>query len=197
MHSLTSFQLIGNVSEKFRFRSLFFLSLFVALTALTAEDTKDAPAPQTDRVGFPADYAAKFTVLRTTLDLANAKQVTIYGNTQAASILEPSALPYPNGSVIVMETTSLKKNPDGKAATEVNGKYLKDIVLGLHVMRRETGFGEAYGVNRSGEWEYVEYRIDGSFITPPQKSATCSECHVKAGKEKDYVFKARFAESRK
>jgi Cytochrome P460 len=193
MHSSHSFQLIGIVSDKFRFRALFFLSLFVTTTALATEERKGAPAPQNDRVGFPTDYAAKFTVLRTNLDLANAKQVTIYGNAQAASVGQPSALPYPNGSVIVMETASLKKNPDGTAATDVNGKFLQDLVLSLHVMRREAGFGQAYGVNRSGEWEYVEYHADGSFITPPQKSASCSECHVKAGREKDYVFKARFA----
>ena len=182
---------------KFHFLSLLLSPLLLTTTTLAVEEVKDAPAPQTDRVGFPTDYATKFTVLRTNLDPANAKQVTIYGNLQAASITLPTALPYPNGSVIVMATASLKKGPDGKAEIDAQGNYLQDLVLGLHVMRREAGFGEAYGVNRSGEWEYVEYRADGSFITPPQKSAACSECHVKAGKEKDYVFKARFAENKR
>jgi hypothetical protein len=67
-------------------------------------------------------------------------------------------------------------------------------VLGMHVMRREKDFGQAYGSKRSGEWEYVEYRADGSYITPPQKSASCAECHIKAGPEKDFVYNARFAE---
>lgn len=174
-----------------------FLLFAVTTVFLPAEEKQETPAPPTDRVGFPADYAKKFIVLRTKTDAANAKQVTIYGNTQAASVTDPASLPYPNGSIIVMETTSLKKGPDGKPLADVNGKYLQDLVLGLHVMRREAGFGEAYGANRSGEWEYVEYHADGSFITPPQKSAGCSECHVKAGKEKDYVFKARFAEDKK
>ncbi len=160
---------------------------------LFAEEPKSAPAPATDRVGFPTGYAQKFTVLRTKIDTENARQVTIYGNDKAASISDLAALPYPNGAVIVMETASLKKGPDGKALADAHGKYLQDLVLGLHVMRREAGFGEAYGANRSGEWEYAEYRADGSYITPPQKSAACSECHVKAGKDKDYVFKARFA----
>jgi hypothetical protein len=136
-------------------------------------------------------------VLRTKIDAGNAKQVTIYGNPQTASVSDLAALPYPNGSIIVMETASLKKGSDGKTLVDANGKYLQDVVLGLHVMHREAGFGEAYGANRSGEWEYAEYRADGSFITPPQKSAACAECHVKAGKEKDYVFKARFADSAK
>jgi hypothetical protein len=37
----------------------------------------------------------------------------------------------------------------------------------------------------------VEYQADGSYITPPQKSATCAECHVKAGAKKDFVYQAR------
>ena len=41
-------------------------------------------------------------------------------------------------------------------------------------MRREKGFGEAYGKNRTGEWEYVEYRADGTYITPPRKSFACA-----------------------
>lgn len=196
------FAMPGTFSRSF-ISNAFIYGALVALLSTTpaltraADEIKSAAAPAVDRVGFPTGYAKNFTVLRTNLDLAHAKQVTIYGNAQAASVSDIAALPYPNGSVIVMETASLKKEADGKVLTDAHGKYLQDIVLGLHVMRREAGFGEAYGANRSGEWEYVEYRADGSFITPPQKSAACSECHVKAGREKDYVFKARFAESNK
>jgi hypothetical protein len=60
-------------------------------------------------------------------------------------------------------------------------------------MRREIGFGEAYGSNRSGEWEFVEYKPDGSYITPPAKSAACAECHIKAGPRRDFVYKAALA----
>jgi hypothetical protein len=187
----------GILSGRFRLLPCVFLFLAITVVLMPAKEEKETTAPATDRVGFPADYSRKFIVLRTKLDAANAKQITIYGNAETASVSSVAALPYPNGSIIVMETTSLKKGPDGKALTDLNGKYLQDLVLGLHVMRREAGFGAAYGANRSGEWEYVEYRADGSFITPPQKSATCAECHLKAGKEKDYVFKARFADSAK
>ena len=60
------------------------------------------------------------------------------------------------------------------------GEKNKGKILGLHVMRREPGFGAAYGKNRTGEWEYVEYRSDKSYITAPQSSSVCAECHVKA-----------------
>jgi len=179
-------------------RSLWLTLLLGASVVLSGEETKpDQPAPAIDRVGFPTAYAEQFTVLRTTTDVANAKRVTIYGNPQAASVTVPAARPYPNGAIIVMETTSLKKGPDGKVLADDAGNYLQDLVLGLHVMRRGAGWGEAYGPNRSGEWEFAEYHADGTHITPPRKTASCAECHIKAGPAKDYVFKARFADEGK
>jgi hypothetical protein len=161
----------------------------VLATAVASEEKVD-PAPTTDRVGFPTDYAKTFTILRRTTDTGAAKQVTVYGNAAAAAVTQLSALPYPNGSVLVMETMRLK--PDAQ------GKLVDDTVLGLHVMRREAGFGADYGTQRAGEWEFVEYRADGSFITPPPKSASCAACHRKeAGAARDYVFKARFADAAK
>jgi len=168
---------------------IFGLTLLGLLPATgRAAEPKADPAPTVDRVGFPTGYAHTFTILRRRSD--GKEQVTVYGNAPAASVTQLSALPYPNGSVLVMETMRLK--PDA------NGKPVEDVVLGLHVMRREAGFGTDYGANRAGEWEFVEYRPDGTFITPPAKSASCAACHAKdAGSARDYVFKGRFAESAK
>jgi hypothetical protein len=117
--------------------------------------------------------------------------VTIYGNEPAASIQRAEEMPYPYGSIIVMETASARKDPQGKPLLDDDGHFRADQVVGLHVMRREKGFGEAYGKNRTGEWEYVEYRADGSYITPPRRSFACAECHLKAGRERDFVYRGR------
>jgi hypothetical protein len=166
--------------------------IVVCLGVLHAEDAPTAPA--TDRVGFPKDYAARFAVLRTVPRDEGVKLVTVYGNREAASVTNKSQLPYPNGSILVMETASTRKTAEGKPAKDANGALQKEEVLGLHVMRRGKDFGQAYGDKRSGEWEFVEYRADGTFITPPQKSASCAECHIKAGPSKDYVYNGRFSE---
>lgn len=172
--------------------------LFAAVFAVSAEDStprpEPAPAPKQDRVGFPKDYAATFQVLRTVERDQGAKVVTVYGNSAAASVTNKSQLPYPYGAVIVMETAATRRDDAGKPFKDASGKLEKDKVLGMHVMRKEKGFGEAYQGKRSGEWEYVEYRADGSYLTPPAKSASCSECHVKAGKDKDFVYRGRFGE---
>jgi len=178
----------------------FTLGMFVLVLLLPAraDEAKGAPAPAVDRVGFPTDYARTFTVLRQSTDESGARQITVYGNAAAASVTQLSALPYPNGSVLVMETMSLQQDAAGKLAKDAGGRPVPAGVLGLHVMRRESGFGADYGDQRAGEWEFVEYRADGSFITPPAKSASCSACHRKdAGAARDFVFKARFGDESK
>jgi chitinase len=160
-----------------------------------ARSTADAPAPTADRVGFPKDYATTFAVLRTVDQPEKQQVVTVFGNHQAASVRRTDDLPYPYGSVIVMETAGALKDEQGKPRLDDKRHFKKGDVAGLHVMRREKGFGEAYGNNRTGEWEYVEYRVDGSYITPPGKSFVCAECHVKAGRDRDFVYRGRVFEN--
>ncbi len=166
--------------------------LFLLFGPVQAEEP--SPAPAEDNVGFPKDYAKSFSVLRTVIRDDGAKLVTIYGNKPAASVTNTVQLPYPYGSVIVMETASTQKDDDGQPLKDANGELKKAEVQGMHVMRKEKGFGQAYAGNRSGEWEYVEYRADGSYLTTAAKSASCAACHVKAGKEKDFVYHARLAD---
>ncbi len=165
----------------------------MAATAFSAEAPSTPPAPGSDRVGFPEAYQENFKVLRSINRAEKQQVVTIYGNDLAASVTRTNDLPYPNGSVIVMETADAKKDAASKPLLDEQGHYRKDKILGLHVMRRGKDFGEAYGTNRSGEWEYVEFRADKTYITPPQRSFACASCHIKAGSEKDFVYGARFA----
>lgn len=159
-----------------------------------SRSTQKPPAPKVDRVGFPKNYAKTFAVLRTVERPEKQQVVTVYGNEWAASVRRFEDLPYPYGSVIVMETAGAIKDKQGKPRVDAKGQLRKGGVAGLHVMRREKGFGEAYGDNRTGEWEYVEYRADGTYLTPPNKSHACAECHVKAGRDRDFVYRGRLPE---
>ncbi len=143
--------------------ALSFLGL--SLVSAAAAET-NSPAPTADRVGFPKDYAKSYEVLRTVPREDGKKLVTVYGNRAAASVTNRTQLPYPQGSVLVMETASTVK--------DAAGKLVKEKVLSLHVMRREKDFGVAYAEKRSGEWEFVEYRADSSYLTPPERSTTCA-----------------------
>jgi hypothetical protein len=166
------------------------LSFLVVWLGL-ADETQKAPAPAIDRVEFPKGYAESFQVLRTVIKTNEQKVVTIYGNAAAASVTNAAQLPYPYGSVIVMETATVSQDGQTKPVLDAKGSPQKGKVTGLHVMRREKNFGQAYEKNRAGEWEFVEYRADGGYLTPPQKSSACAECHVKATAKWDFVFRAR------
>src|SRR5262249_16001377 len=138
-------------------------------------------------------YGQTFIVLRTVNKSMEHKVVTVYGNALAASVTNRAQLPYPYGSVLVMETASILLDSQGQPVLDAKRAVRKKDVTGLHVSRRGPGFGEAYGKNRAGEWEYVEYKPDGTYITSPQKSSSCAECHVKAGAKRDFVYKGGLA----
>jgi hypothetical protein len=169
------------------------LVVLLAAWFLHAESETPASAPASDRVGFPKGYSQIFTVLRTVNKPTEHKVVTVYGNALAASVTNRVQLAYPYGSVLVMETSTILLDSQGQPVLDAKGSVRKKDVTGLHVSRREPGFGEAYGKNRAGEWEYVEYKPDGTYITSPQKSSACAECHVKAGVKRDFVYKGRLA----
>src|SRR5688572_24367229 len=123
------------------------------------------PAPTEDRVGFPEGYQETDTVMFV-LDRPDNKQVrVIYGNPQAASATYGE--PFPYGSIMVMETWSTKKDEHGNALLDESGRYQRDALQGIFVQRKEPGFGEGYGVQRSGEWEYVAFRPDRTYSSPP------------------------------
>ena len=161
-----------------------FGTLLLALTLAQPLLSEGDSPPTKDRVGFPEGYQQNYMVLRTFVKDKQQQLVTVYGNSLAASVTETPQLPYPYGSILVMETATLLNSSEKR----------KGKIVGLHVMRREPGFGAAYGKNRTGDWEYVEYRADKSYITPPQGASVCAECHVKAGSARDFVYRGRFTE---
>jgi len=161
-------------------RPAILIFLFGALSAQAmVEGGEPRIGPATDRVGLPADYRETFTQVRTA-KLAKDQMLVVYENEAAASVQSRDATPYPYGSVIVGEWRRI--DADGGESTPFR----------IDVMRRERGFGDAYGAARTGEWEYVRYRPDGSQLVPPHQSGWCSSCHQKAGKERDWVYRGRF-----
>lgn len=102
---------------------------------------------------------------------------TVFLNTQAATVTT-AGQPYPFGSVVIMEWR--KGGKDGEVAR-------------LDVMRKERGYGTAYGANKNGDWEYASYSPDGKLITDAAASLACAQCHLKAGAGKDFVYVGRFA----
>ncbi|WP_161966062.1 cytochrome P460 family protein [Steroidobacter cummioxidans] len=153
-------------------------------------------ATTTDRVGFPQDYLTRFKVLGVFVNEQKLQVNTVYGNEQAATVTGREQLPFPEGSIIVMEFSDALRDANNQLVRDANGALKKGAVEHIDVMKRGKGFGEAYGANRSGEWEYAGYRLDGSYTTPPEKSVQCAACHRKAGPENDFVYRMNAAPAR-
>ena len=165
------------------------LVFFLASIAVIAGHVQ--AADPVDRVGFPTDYAG-YAVLRTANMTQQTQLGTIYGNAKAASLHDEGKRPYPNGSVIVMEWATPLTGADGKPITEAGGLWKKGGVVRIDVMRREAGYGAAYGDKRAGEWEFASYKPDGSPFEPKIDAAACAACHRKPGTARDFVFRGRF-----
>jgi plastocyanin len=146
------------------------------------------PAPQTDRVGFPEGFEDNYKLMFV-YDRHNNRQVRVVCGNDVAASVQPGQ-PFPHGSVLVMTTWRAKVDADGKLVTDENGHFIRESLAGIFVMRKEPGFGTDYEGLRTGEWEYVAYRPDGSHLTPPEQTANCAACHVGAGEDRDWVFRA-------
>jgi Cytochrome P460/Copper binding proteins, plastocyanin/azurin family len=163
--------------------ALFFGISFAVPRGAAVQD----PGPGVDRVGFPDEYQSKFKLLYT-FDRPDNRQVrVIYGNAPAAEAVPGK--PFPYGSILVMETHTARLGADGNPALDSFSRYQRDALTAVFVARKERGFGEAYQHVRTGEWEYVAYRPDKSFLTAPAQSGSCARCHLQAGEARDWQFR--------
>jgi plastocyanin len=159
--------------------SVLFVSCALVFTART-QSLPPLPAPVVDRIGFPTDYQNTFLKLYTFDNYQNRQIRVIWANPVAASVTPDTVNNFPYGSIIVMETYGVVEDASGEPVLDANGRYMPapGAVPTVFVMRKEQGFGVDYGLIRNGEWEYVAYRPDGSYSTPPSGTGSCAACHL-------------------
>jgi plastocyanin len=157
-------------------------------TGATPEPTATlAPAPTEDRIGYPAGYQDTYHLMYVFDRPDNVQVRVICGNDLAATAQQGEPLPY--GSILLMETWRAKRDESGAPVLDAEGHFIREALTGVFMMKKEQGFGEAYQEQRSGEWEYVAYRPEGSELTPPERTNACSACHQTAIEENDFVFR--------
>lgn len=170
-------------------RTILALTTWFGMVVVLAQGESDPPAPTEDRVGFPEGYSSDYDVLYKFDRPDNTQVRVVYGNEEAAEARPGD--PFPYGSIIVMETYGALEEETGVPVLDEHGRYQRGELGGIFVMRKEPGFGEAYEHNRSGEWEYVAFRPDGSYLVEPQDSAGCAQCHSQqVGATHDFVARA-------
>jgi plastocyanin len=158
------------------------------------EEPPPLPDAMVDQVGLPENYVTRFSAFYV-FDRADNRQVrVVYANDSAAA-----GLPFKLGSILVMETYSAKTDAQG-LVLDAAGRYQRNALAGIFVMRKEKWFGRRYKEHQTGEWEYASFRLNMSGDTIPNvvgEAATqaCAVCHLDAGLSRDWVFRAniRFA----
>ena len=90
-----------------------------------------------------------------------------------------------------MEIWRARLDAEGRPVKDEDGRLIRTNLSAIWVMRKEPGFGEGYQRQRTGEWEYMAYRPDGSQQTPPELSNSCANCHVQqSSEESDWLFRS-------
>lgn len=145
------------------------------------------PAPKVDRVGFPQGYQTSYQLFYLFDRPGNKQARVVYANDQAASAKQGE--PFPYGSILVIEHYAAEQDAQGNVLRDASGRYIRDRLINLFVMRKEPGFGADYQHLRTDEWEYAAYNPDGTLFLSPERTAFCSACHQFAGAERDWVFR--------
>jgi len=146
------------------------------------------PAPTVDRVGFPEGYQTAFK-FGYVYDRKDAKSISyICLNDVAASAKQGQ--PFPFGSVIVFESWRPKEDEKGNLILDPSGHMIRTTLNAIFVMRKDQGFGVDYKQFQTGDWEYIAYRPDKTFQTPPQGTGACAACHQASNKDRDWTMRA-------
>lgn len=75
----------------------------------------------------------------------------------------------------------------GEPVKDANGRFTKGNMIAIVVMEKRTGWGVEYPEEiRNGEWEYAQFKSDGTLNTAVDVKK-CFECHKPLDKQ-DYVF---------
>jgi hypothetical protein len=148
---------------------------------LSVVNTQTLPAPLVDRVGFPAGYRDTYKLFYVFDNYQNRQIRAVYGNAIAASVDPAQPFNFPYGSIILFESYTVQEDPSGEPRLDSNGRFIPNALTTIFVMRKERGFGAEYKELRNGEWEYVAYRPDGSYATPPSGTGSCALCHLTGG----------------
>ncbi|MGH7554187.1 MAG: cytochrome P460 family protein [Longimicrobiales bacterium] len=160
-------------------------------TTEPVDEPPPLPEPTLDQVGLPSDYATTFRPFYV-LDRPDNRQVrVVYGNDTA-----DAGAPFRHGSVLVMETYRARLDAQGVPVRNAAGRYERDALAGIFVMRKARWFGRRYEENQTGDWEYASFLPDKTpSIVGEAATQGCAVCHLDAGPHRDWVYRSniRFA----
>jgi len=153
-------------------------AFLASLPGASVSSTQSAFLPNvaTTRVGFPADYQARFTKYLT-IDFPDSKQVRYFCANPAALKAASADAPLPDGSMILVEVFSAKLDEKENPVMGSDGFFAPDKLTGYAAMERQAGWGAGIpGMLRNDDWNYAPFTTDKVYRSGFNQ-AQCLACH--------------------
>lgn len=151
------------------------LKYAAAVAAIACVAATSAFADPED-IKFPKDYESKFTNYLS-MDRANGKQAArLFANDKAVVGVQKNG-EFPNGSVLLMEVSKVKKGADGKPVKSSIGRFIRDGKAAIVVMEKIDGIDKDIPEElRNDNWEFAVFSPKGKFLK--KDTNKCRECHA-------------------
>ncbi|MCL2912392.1 cytochrome P460 family protein [Shewanella corallii] len=141
-----------------------------------------------DKVAFPDNYQQGFTEYLSLDRTQNPDQfIRLFANDVAMKGTNSSG-GLDQGSVLVAEIYSVKKDQQGKVVTSALGRRVKDKLLLVAVMEKQPGFGDGQAPNfnlHTGDWDFATYKPNGELAK--KNLDACRACHAPLT-QSDFLF---------
>jgi hypothetical protein len=138
------------------------------------------------RVTFPRDYTETFTNYLSLDRVQNPDQIIrLFANDPAIEAGSRGA-ELPDGSVLVGEVYSARKDAEGTIALSNLGRRIREKLVAIAVMEKRSGWGSAFPENlRNGDWDFAIFSPDGKPLDKDLNA--CRACHAPL-QESQHIF---------
>lgn len=153
-------------------------SLLMAATALGIGSW--SAAAEQPRMPFPQDYATTFENYLSLDRVQNADQIIRLFANKTAIEAGRQGRELPDGSVLVGEIYTARKDADGKVITSTLGRRIRDKLVAVAVMEKRKGWGETIPAEfRNGDWDFGMFSPAGQPLDKDLNA--CRKCHAPLG----------------
>src|SRR5260370_11105105 len=129
---------------------------FSAGALLCVGHTQTLPGTSVDRIGgLSPNYQNTYKLFYVFDNFHNRQIGVVYGNSTAASVAPGNGFNFPYGSIILFESWSVQEDANGEPLLDANGRFIKNALTTVFMMRKEIGFGSEYKEIRNGALEYI------------------------------------------
>lgn len=129
------------------------------------------------RIQFPENYATTFRNYLSLDRVQHADQIIrLFANDQALNAGSEGG-DLPDGSVLVGEVYSARKDAEGNVVTSSLGRRIKDKLVAIAVMEKQKGWGDTFPEElKNGDWDFAIFNPEGKRLDKDLNS--CRQCHA-------------------